>query len=92
MGRRWGAEYKEDWSESSYQFLCGKTVLDLYAAGGRDFTNPYTNQEYVPGVGIATVPGEVAYQPIETDGAVTDFLITARNMFEEIQRIGPLPY
>lgn len=68
----------------------GKTVLDLYFVGGRDFKNPFTNEEYVPAIGIATNRGEVAYQPIESAGVVTDFLITARGVVEEIQRIGPL--
>jgi hypothetical protein len=70
----------------------GKTVLDLCADKGKEFENPYTDQIYVPALGIAANKGEVAYQPIEDAGLVTGYTITGRGVFEEIIRLGPLEY
>jgi hypothetical protein len=67
----------------------GKTTLDLYFDHGYDFENPYTDQAYVPSLGVATKKGEVAYQPIETAGVVTSFTITGRGATKEILRLGP---
>ena len=73
----------------------GKRVLDLYseiASNHRtDFINPYTKLHYIPSIGIATGKGNIAYQPIETEGVVTDYVITGRSVFDEIVRIGPYP-
>ena len=56
-----------------------------------DFLNPYTQQHYIPAIGIATGKGAIAYQPIETAGVVTDYVVTARGVFHEIVRLGPKP-
>jgi len=73
----------------------GKTVINLYTDGRYyhdiDFLNPYTKQHYIPALGIATGKGEVAYQPTETAGEVTDYVITGRNAFDEFVRLGPKP-
>ncbi|HEX6791482.1 MAG TPA: hypothetical protein VF247_09250 [Candidatus Krumholzibacteria bacterium] len=68
----------------------GKTTLDLYLSTGGELKNHLTNEDYVPVIGIAASKGESAYQPVETDGVVTDFLVTARGFFKEILRVGPI--
>ena len=73
----------------------GKTVINLYTDGRYyhdiDFLNPYTKQHYLPALGIATGKGAVAYQPMETSGEVTDYVVTGRNAFGEFVRLGPKP-
>jgi hypothetical protein len=73
----------------------GKTALDLFSEteyeGRPDVFNPYTQQFDIPPIGIANSRGEVAYQPEETAGTVTDYVITGRGALEEIVRLGPKP-
>jgi hypothetical protein len=73
----------------------GKTVLDLLSQmtdGHVPYIpNPYNQAHYVPTLGIATGNFTLAYQPIETAGTVTDYVITGRGAFEEIIRLGPKP-
>ena len=73
----------------------GKTVINLYTDFEyhhyTDFLNPYTKQHYIPALGIATGKGEVAYQPMETSGEVTDYVVTGRNAFDEFVRLGKNP-
>jgi hypothetical protein len=51
--------------------------------------NPYTKQHYIPALGIAAGKGAIAYQPAETAGEVTDYVVTGRNAFDEFVRLGP---
>lgn len=73
----------------------GKTVLDLLSEVSWEhtpyFVNYYNQEHYVPVLGIATGNFSVGYQPIETAGVVTDYVITGRTMFREIIRLGPRP-
>src|SRR5678815_478633 len=73
----------------------GKTVLELYGEYTGEqlvtLSNPYTKKHYVPSIGIADGKGAVAYQPIETAGVVTDYLVTALSLFTELVRVGPMP-
>jgi hypothetical protein len=72
----------------------GKTVFalcfEIYNSE-TDFVNPYTQEHYFPGVGTASEKGEIAYQPIETAGVVTDYVITGRGFSDEIAHLGPYP-
>ena len=73
----------------------GKTVINLYTDGqyfhDTDFLNPYTKQHYIPALGIATGKGAIAYQPMETSGEVTDYVVTGRNALDEFVRLGKNP-
>lgn len=72
-----------------------KTILDIYEEitwdHATDFVNPYTQVHYVPSIGIATGKGAIGYEPIETAGVVTDYVITGRDVFNEIVRLRPRP-
>jgi hypothetical protein len=72
----------------------GKTVLDLISETNGDnvpyFINWYNQDHYVPTVGTPTGKFAIAYQPIETAGTVTDYVITGR-VVDEIVRLGPKP-
>jgi hypothetical protein len=72
----------------------GKTVLDLVSqmTSGHVpyFVNDYNQEHYVPSLGIATGKFSIGYQPIETAGTVTDYVITGRTI-EEIVHLGPKP-
>lgn len=73
----------------------GKTVQALYFESATYeftiFVNPYTGDHHFAFIGAAANRGEVAYQPIETAGVVTDYLITARGLMNEIVHLGPTP-
>ena len=72
----------------------GKTAFALYFENdpsATDFVNPYTQEHYFPGIGTASEKGEIAYQPIETTGVVTDYVITGRGLVDEIAHLGPYP-
>jgi hypothetical protein len=73
----------------------GKTVMDLYSVVGWEqatyVLNPKTQAHYTPTMGSAADSFAVAYQPIETAGVVTDYVITGRAMFDELVRLGPDP-
>jgi hypothetical protein len=73
----------------------GKTVLNLISeiTDGHVpyFVNYYNQDHYVPTLGAATGSFSLAYQPIETAGIVTDYVITGRALFREIIRLGPRP-
>lgn len=73
----------------------GETVFDLYFGNGHhqysDFVNPYTQDHYFPFVGTASNKGEIAYQPIEVAGVVSDYVITGRGLFREVAHLGPWP-
>jgi hypothetical protein len=72
-----------------------KTILDIYEEitwdHSTNFVNPFTQEHYVPSIGIATGKGAIGYEPIETAGIVTDYVITGRDAFNEIVRLGPRP-
>lgn len=74
----------------------GKTVFDLMTEMTYDhvpyFENWYTHEHYVPTLGAPTGKFTIGYQPIETAGVVTDYVITGRGAVEEIVRLGPYPY
>jgi hypothetical protein len=73
----------------------GKTVFDLFfeydSGPAEDFVNPYTKEHYLPAIGTATKKGEISCQLIETNGVVTDYVVTGRGLFEEIAHLGPWP-
>ena len=73
----------------------GKTVLDLISeiTDGHVpyFVNYYNQDHYVPTLGTATGNFSLAYQPVETSGTVTDYVITGNALFREIIRLGPRP-
>jgi hypothetical protein len=72
----------------------GKTVLDLFSQWTNGHVpyilNPYNQDHYVPTLGIATGKFTIGYEPIETSGVVTDYVITGRTI-NEIVRLGPKP-
>jgi hypothetical protein len=73
----------------------GKTVLDLLSQmtdGHVPYIlNPYNQEHYVPTVGTPTSNFSIGYEPIETAGTVTDYVITGRGAFQEIVHLGPKP-
>ena len=73
----------------------GKTVLDLLSQWTEGhvpyFVNGYNQDHYAPTLGIPTGNFTIGYQPIETAGVVTDYVITGRGAFEELIRLGPKP-
>ncbi len=73
----------------------GKTVFDLMIEMTYDhvpyFENWYTHEHYVPILGTPTGKFTIGYQPIESAGVVTDYVITGRGAVEEIVRLGPRP-
>lgn len=72
----------------------GKTVLDLVSemTDGHVpyFVNWYTQEHYVPMLGTPTGKFTIGYQPIETAGTVTDYVIIGRAV-NELLRLGPKP-
>jgi hypothetical protein len=65
----------------------GKTVLDLLGPLG----DPFTLQPSPPINGTATTRGQVGYALVIENDVVTGYVITARGLFDEIARLGPLP-
>jgi len=73
----------------------GKTVFALMIENTYDhqpyFINWYTQEHYVPSLGTPTGKFTIGYQPIETAGTVTDYVISGRGAVDEIVRLGPNP-
>lgn len=73
----------------------GKTVLDLISDTTNGnvpyFVNPYNQDHYIPTLGTPAGKFTIGYQPTETAGTVTDYVITGRGAVDEIVRLGPKP-
>ena len=81
LALRWAVEEYANANAGEYP-----SDVDLVREAADDFSNPYNGASPFHN-GLATLRGEVGYLPIMDSGNVVGYIINARGLFDEIERL-----